>query len=461
MDLEELRTVREQERRTDSLQHLRDTFYDDAAEYVRELKRERSRRAEAAGDPYAPEAMRLTDEIGTAEEVIESLYERRRGKVVKLASFAAAGMPADTEGMTDQEKTMFHDVVERIEANEAEVLGALDDGDDEETAVPSPDAPEQGAGAGGAGASGAGAPGSSAGGAGEEPTHVIGDPDEDVSVSRAPGGESDGAHPDEAGPTAGTPGADDPAGAAAGANDPAGAAAGANDPAGAAGTDPNAGAPDDLGTAPSPPEQSGDDAGGVLADAMGGDDATAGRNEAGGQTADAAAGAGADTAASAGADTAASAGAPGAGTADTAPSTGTADTAPSAGTADTAPSGPETASEPATPDRPAGEAVAAAGGPDDSDSGAATGATASGSQSAGASQHAGGAASTGEAPSAGGAEPDTVSPDTERTTVRVTSDVGEIFGVDEREYDLQADDVVHLPTANAEPLVEQNAAERL
>ncbi|MFB6069065.1 MAG: hypothetical protein ABEJ90_03965, partial [Halobacterium sp.] len=49
----------------------------------------------------------------------------------------------------------------------------------------------------------------------------------------------------------------------------------------------------------------------------------------------------------------------------------------------------------------------------------------------------------------------------ERTTVRVTDDVGEILGVDERPYDLEAEDVVTLPVENARPLVEKDAAEKL
>jgi len=51
--------------------------------------------------------------------------------------------------------------------------------------------------------------------------------------------------------------------------------------------------------------------------------------------------------------------------------------------------------------------------------------------------------------------------ETERVRVRVTDDVGEILGVDERPYDLEADDVVTLPEANAEPLVQKDAAEKL
>jgi DNA replication factor GINS len=49
----------------------------------------------------------------------------------------------------------------------------------------------------------------------------------------------------------------------------------------------------------------------------------------------------------------------------------------------------------------------------------------------------------------------------ERTTVRITADVGEIYGVDDRDYDLAAEDVVDLPADNAAPLIEKEAAERL
>ena len=48
-----------------------------------------------------------------------------------------------------------------------------------------------------------------------------------------------------------------------------------------------------------------------------------------------------------------------------------------------------------------------------------------------------------------------------RTTVRITSDIGEIVGADDRDYDLGAEDVVTLPEPNADVLVEKNAAERL
>ena len=56
---------------------------------------------------------------------------------------------------------------------------------------------------------------------------------------------------------------------------------------------------------------------------------------------------------------------------------------------------------------------------------------------------------------------ETPNPDTDRTTVRITQDVGEVFGVDEQTYHLSAEDVVTLPEVNATPLVERDAAEPL
>ena len=47
----------------------------------------------------------------------------------------------------------------------------------------------------------------------------------------------------------------------------------------------------------------------------------------------------------------------------------------------------------------------------------------------------------------------------ERITVKMKKSVGEILGADEREYELQEDDVVTLPEKNASPLINKEAAE--
>jgi len=126
MNLDELRTVQSKERRKDSLQQLRDSFYRDVATYIQDLKATRDRRADQVDDPFSDnEVRRLSDELETAEEVAEAVYERRVGKVVKLASFAAADMPVDDEGMTGEERELFDDLVARITQNKQAVLDVL------------------------------------------------------------------------------------------------------------------------------------------------------------------------------------------------------------------------------------------------------------------------------------------------------------------------------------------------
>ncbi|EMA41713.1 DNA replication complex subunit Gins51 [Halobiforma nitratireducens] len=127
MNLDELRSVQSKERQKDSLQNLRPSFYQEVGEYISELEDERDRAAERADDPFSsPEVSRLTDEIETAKDVVEAIYERRMGKLVKQASLAAAGMAADDEGLTAEEADLFADLVDRIESNKGRVLDVLE-----------------------------------------------------------------------------------------------------------------------------------------------------------------------------------------------------------------------------------------------------------------------------------------------------------------------------------------------
>jgi DNA replication factor GINS len=133
MNLEELQTARDRERQTDKLQQLRETFYADAGEFIRQLRAERDRAAERADDPFdAPEVNQLTDEINTAEQTVEAIYEKRVGKIVKAASFAAADLPAEAEGMTAEEQELFDRLVGEIKGNRQHVLDVLA-GEDETT----------------------------------------------------------------------------------------------------------------------------------------------------------------------------------------------------------------------------------------------------------------------------------------------------------------------------------------
>lgn len=336
MNLDELRSAQAKERRKDSLQHLRDSFYDDVGAYVADLRAARDRRAEQVENPFADDDVRrLSDEVETAEEVAEALYERRVGKVVKLASFAAADMPVEEEGMTTEERRLFDDLVERITTNKSDVLDVL--------AGESANADESVVGAEAIGADAR---------------------TEAESTESAPRAESEPAPETESGPgaLADAMGDDEPSAAAS--EGPRVDEATATEPTGNAG---GSAEPDGDGSTAVPPEP-------APRGAVGVDDSTD----------------------------------------ESAPDDVT--TGDSTGDASGVESPPSEAD--ADPDPVAGERT---------DGGRA------------------GATET----------------EAERTTVRITRDVGAIFGVDEREYELTSEDVVSLPAENAEPLVQRDAAERI
>ncbi|WP_330630892.1 hypothetical protein [Halocatena halophila] len=126
MNLDELQSVQSRERQIDSLQQLHDTFYQDAGRFVRQLREERESVAERAADPFdSPDVQRLTNEINTAERTVESIYERRIGKLVKQASLDAAGMAADVDGLTSEERETFDRLVATIEDSRSRVLDTV------------------------------------------------------------------------------------------------------------------------------------------------------------------------------------------------------------------------------------------------------------------------------------------------------------------------------------------------
>jgi len=151
MKLDELQSVQSRERQTDQLQQLRATFYEEAGQFVQQLREERDRAADRADDPFdSPEVNRLTDDIKTAEQTVEAIYERRVGKIVKMASLAAADMPTEEDGLTQEERDLFETMVDAIQANRGHVLdviageaptGTVGDGETEtSTDVTAPDA---------------------------------------------------------------------------------------------------------------------------------------------------------------------------------------------------------------------------------------------------------------------------------------------------------------------------------
>ena len=128
MNIDELRSAQSKERQKSDLQQLRESFYGDVAAYVEELEAERERAAERAEDPFgSPEVQQLTNDIETAKDTAEAIYERRLGKIVKKASLVSAEManPNDVNGLTAEEQALFSDLVDRIEENKTHMLDVI------------------------------------------------------------------------------------------------------------------------------------------------------------------------------------------------------------------------------------------------------------------------------------------------------------------------------------------------
>jgi DNA replication factor GINS len=348
MNIDELRSAQSKERQKSDLQQLRESFYGDVAAYVEELEAERERAAERADDPFgSPEVQQLTNDIETAKDTAEAIYERRLGKIVKKASLVSAEMATanDVNGLTAEEQALFSDLVARIEENKTHMLDVI--------------------------------AGDATPGAREDAAESADAPSADASPASADtaSADSDVPHPED--------GLDD-------ATDAAGSDA--TETTDAAGSD------DDLLRSearavagqddPGPPEDDAPDPDGAAhvsaADLMGGDDDAV--------------------------DTATDRDAPG----------GT-----NANERTDASEGASGTSAPTD----AGEGAGRPNAPTDADDGA--------------------------------SRPSASTDANERATLRVTEDVGEIFGVDEREYTLSSEDVVTLPEENATALVAQGAAERL
>ncbi|WP_267639955.1 hypothetical protein [Haloarchaeobius amylolyticus] len=337
MNLNELRSALDTERQKGGLQQLRDSFYQEVAEYVEELKTKRESKAAEADDPFSsPEIQRLTDEIETAKNAAESLYERRLGKLVKQASLAAADMAnaEQVQGLTAEERQLYDDLVSRIEENKAHMLDVVA-GEAETT--PAARAADEGEGAG----------------ADVGATDDVPDPDPAPEFDPDPATD-----PPATEEQTGTSTPDQPA-----------------DDEDDVRSDPDISAAEARAVADADTGSATEDGGVSAADVMGdtaGDETTAGGDE------------------------------------------------------------------PAPQGTPPQEPI---------DEGAGDDGAVPSREADGGSEAAAGADATDE--------------DLDRTEVLITRDVGDIFGVDEREYSLSADDVVELPSANADPLVERDAAKRL
>ena len=118
LQLDTVRDVSARERNKDSLQDLPARFWRDAQEYVDVLsERIDDATDEGTGRPaQSDEVVRLREERESALELLESLADRRKAKVVKRASLAAKDLAVETDAMTGSEVDLFETVRDEFTA---------------------------------------------------------------------------------------------------------------------------------------------------------------------------------------------------------------------------------------------------------------------------------------------------------------------------------------------------------
>jgi DNA replication factor GINS len=116
MSLEDLVLMLTKERELDDLQEIGDSFYEDAASYIKKLE---DSRTEATN--YR-EADMLSDELKNARMVLEGVFDRRRSKIIDAALNTASGIKVDVKGITRKEKPMFDGIVAAIETGRNQIL---------------------------------------------------------------------------------------------------------------------------------------------------------------------------------------------------------------------------------------------------------------------------------------------------------------------------------------------------
>jgi len=123
MNLEDLREIQIEERTRSDLQPLLDSFYTDVSKYIQDLRVERENILEGSVDAMdAKTVRRIEDEIKTVGEVVEAIYDRRVGKILKGASLTAAGLGKRDGSLAGVEVELFRNLVELLQKNRIEIL---------------------------------------------------------------------------------------------------------------------------------------------------------------------------------------------------------------------------------------------------------------------------------------------------------------------------------------------------
>ncbi|MGA3198092.1 MAG: hypothetical protein ABSD89_01645 [Halobacteriota archaeon] len=111
MNLDDLKVIRNEERRSRRLTQLKNSFYSEFKEYMDSLK--------TSEDPQRK------DELENALQVADAIYDKRAAKIIKLAALAAKGHTEDVS-LADAEAEVYDSVYKVFTYYRDRVLGQME-----------------------------------------------------------------------------------------------------------------------------------------------------------------------------------------------------------------------------------------------------------------------------------------------------------------------------------------------
>jgi DNA replication factor GINS len=120
MNLDDLRILQSNERSSPQLQEVEKDLYKKIAEYIKTL--EQKIQDTEDGDP---DTHKIKDECESAKRVAESIFDKRLGKIIRLASLKASGLGKSPKSLTPEEQVIFDSLVETLEKGRASILGQI------------------------------------------------------------------------------------------------------------------------------------------------------------------------------------------------------------------------------------------------------------------------------------------------------------------------------------------------
>jgi len=106
-----------------SLSEVRHDFYPSLRELVAKLERDRA--METAKDPYSALSRSLNQQLINIREKAGSIFDFRMEKIFRMAVRGASGGKVETTRMTEEERSIFEEVLGRAKGLRADALGTL------------------------------------------------------------------------------------------------------------------------------------------------------------------------------------------------------------------------------------------------------------------------------------------------------------------------------------------------